>query len=384
MATKNKIKVLFVAGMYPNPSFPQKGVFCHEQVKALKILGVDVDVVVPYTFYDKVIKTETWVFEGVKIRYISYFKVPGTFRFEKTGYALFRALDKKIDLKAYDVYHADAALPTGQAMMLASKKYNIPYVVHGHGLDVFLDVSYKEKKNCKKIADESVKIYKNSNAVIGVSQKVINNVLKKADINEKAYVAYNGVDVSLFRPYEHTNKKIIISSIGNLIPLKGHKYLLEAVAMFNEKFPDEVLLRVAGKGYLEEELKKLADQLNISEIVSFIGYIPYEKVIDEMRNSDIFILPSYYEALGCVYLEAMACGIPVVGCKNNGIDEIIENKHDGYLVDEKDAKQLLDILELLRDENIRKSIGENARRKAEQYTWIHSAESVKRVYENIV
>ena len=64
------MKVLYISGMYPTPDYPQKGIFCHEQVKALKQIGVDVDVVVPMTIYDKEYKKRTWncvlsiVFEG--------------------------------------------------------------------------------------------------------------------------------------------------------------------------------------------------------------------------------------------------------------------------------------------------------------------------------
>ena len=59
------MKVLYISGMYPTPDYPQKGIFCHEQVKALKQIGVDVDVVVPMTIYDKEYKKRTWNYEGV-------------------------------------------------------------------------------------------------------------------------------------------------------------------------------------------------------------------------------------------------------------------------------------------------------------------------------
>lgn len=67
------MKVLYISGMYPTPDYPQKGIFCHEQVKALKQIGVDVDVVVPMTIYDKEYKQAIWEYEGVKIRYDKFF-----------------------------------------------------------------------------------------------------------------------------------------------------------------------------------------------------------------------------------------------------------------------------------------------------------------------
>ena len=131
------MKVLYLTGMYPTPAYPQKGIFCHEQVKALKNLGIEVTVVVPLTFYDREVKVKEWDYEGVHIRYVRFFKLPRAYDFHRTGKALFRRLDKALDLKAFDIYHADSPLPTGSAVAYASKKYGVPFIVHGHGLDVF-------------------------------------------------------------------------------------------------------------------------------------------------------------------------------------------------------------------------------------------------------
>lgn len=384
MATTKKIRVLFVAGMYPTPKFPQKGIFCHEQVKALIKSGVQVDVAVPYTFYDREVEQKEWNHEGVPIKYVCYFKIPGTIGFQKIGYALSKLLDKSFDIKSYDLIHADAALPTGQAAMILSKKYGVPYVVHGHGLDVFLDVSYKEKSNCNKIVEAGIEVYKNSNAVIGVSQKVIDNILLRLDIKGKAYVAYNGVDIDTFFPSQHNNDKLVISVIGNLIPLKGHQYLIDAVSRFNQEYPGEVSVKIIGRGPLEEEIKNQVKELELSDIIEFMGYIPYEQVANELQKSDVFILPSYYEALGCVYLESMACGLPAVGCIHNGIDEIIQDGVNGYLVEEKSAQSIYEKLILLRDKAVRKQIGRNARETVQHYTWNDSAAAVKKVYQEIV
>ncbi len=378
------MRVLYVSGMYPTPAFPQKGIFSHEQVKALKKRGVDIDVVVPYTFYDREIKSEYWEYEGVNIRYIKYFKIPGTADFHRSGKALFHSLNRKLDLKSYDIYHADAALPVGQAVMYAAKKYNKKYIIHGHGLDVFLDVSYKDKKNCKKIVDASKEVYANADAFIGVSQKVVDNVTQRVDMGSRTYVAYNGVDVESFHPEIHKNDKIKIISVGNLIPLKGHDYTLRALKVLNGKYPDKFSMKLLGRGYLEQELKALSVKLGIADIVEFEGYIPYAELACDIRKGDIFILPSYYEALGCVYLEAMASGLPTIGCKNNGIDEIIEDGVDGFLIDVKNVDQIVESVEKLMDKEVRSNMAEKARQKVESsYTWYDSAKCVADIYERV-
>lgn len=376
------MKVLYVSGMYPTPVYPQKGIFCHEQVKALKKEGIDVTVVVPVTFYDREVKVKKWEYQGVEINYVKFFKLPGTRGFHKIGNAFFRSLKRRINLKEFDVYHADAPLPAGVALMKASEKYGIPFVVHGHGLDVFFDESYKDAKNCDKIAKICKTVYERASAVIGVSQKVVDKIATRVDVSNKGFVAYNGVDVDKFKPLENNEvKDLTICSIGNLIPLKGHKYLLQAIKIASEKGVNNIKCVIAGRGYLEQELKDLAKSLEIEDKVEFTGYIPYEEIIALLQNSNAFILPSYYEALGCVYLEAMACGVASMGCYENGIDEVIENGVDGYLVENKNVEQIVDCIVELSDKEKRKELGINARKKvAEKYTWQNSAEKLISIY----
>ncbi len=380
------MKVLYISGMYPNPTYPQKGIFCHEQVKALKQIGVDVDVVVPMTVYDKEYTTKTWEYQGVIIRYIRYIKYPGVKFFEHIGKSLFFSLTHSdIDFTKYDVIHADAPLPAGDAAKRISKKFNIPYVVHGHGLDVFSEESYKDAKNCKAIVDVCVKAYNDANAVIGVSQKVVDRIQRRIDVSGKSYVAYNGVDTDSFFPIEHHNDKLCITSIGNLIPLKGHEYTLRAVKALVDKGYTNIEFKLAGRGYLEENLKKLTSELKLDDYVSFMGYIPYDKVTELLQNSDIFVLPSYYEALGCVYLEAMACGVPAVGCYENGIDEVITNRKNGYLVHGKSTEEIVRVLiEYINEENKSLISKQAIITVKEHYKWTDSALTLKEIYGRIL
>lgn len=353
----------------------------------MKKCGVDVDVVVPMTVYDREHTAKVWEYEGVTIRYIRYFKLPGVTLFEKIGQFLYHALlHAEIDFKQYDVIHADAPLPSGYAAMRASKKYGKPFVVHGHGLDVFLDGSYAGVKNCDKIASVCALVYEEADAVIGVSQKVLDKIQARVDVAQKAYVAYNGVDVEKFHPITKEKRdKLTITSIGNLIPLKGHEYTLHAVKALVEKGYKGIELIIAGRGEQEAFLKQLTAELRLEDHVRFAGYIPYMDIARLLQNADAFVLPSYYEALGCVYLEAMACGIPVVGCKGNGIDEVITHGETGYLIENKSQEQLSACIERLFDEDERHRIGENARNAVvKQYQWKHSADAVKAVYERCV
>lgn len=380
------MKVLYISGMYPNPTYPQKGIFCHEQVKALKKTGVDVDVIVPMTIYDKEYTADVWEYEGVSIRYLRYFKLPGVRRFENIGKHLYHALMRaKIDFTQYDVLHADAPLPTGDAMRLISKKYGIPFVVHGHGLDVFMDVDYSGAANCDKILKKCEEVYESADAITGVSQKVLDNISVRLDVKGKSFVVYNGVDTARFFPSNKSNELLEIISVGNLIELKGHDITLRAVAKVVEQGCEQLHLTIYGRGEKEEELKKLAAKLGLEKYVTFEGYVPYEEVATKMREADLFVLPSWYEALGCVYLEAMASGTAAVGCYENGIDEVIQNGQNSYLVRPHNVDDVVKILlyayEHKSEEEFQR-VARNARKSAEEdFSWKCSAKSLVKVYE---
>lgn len=380
------MKVLYISGMYPTPDYPQKGIFCHEQVKALKQIGVDVDVVVPMTIYDKEYKKRTWNYEGVEIQYIRFFKFPGVKRYEQIGRSLYVSLLLSgINFRKYDIIHADAPLPAGDAALRLSNKYGIPFIVHGHGLDVFFDESYKDAPNCQRIVEVCKKVYKQAEAVLGVSQKVLDCIQKRIDIREKGKVVYNGVDIDKFYPTDKKSEEKYILATGNLIALKGHDDTIKAFAELKKAGIVDIRLKIAGRGPLEKELKELTKKLGIIESVDFLGYVSYEKVAELMRNAFLFCLPSWYEALGCVYLEAMASGVPTIGCYDNGIDEIIKDSVNGYLVHGRSHHEIYDKMMLLLEGNNYSIISENARRTIEDhYTWSDSARRLKHIYTHVM
>jgi hypothetical protein len=380
------MKVLYISGMYPTPTYPQKGIFCHEQVKALKKMGISVDVVVPMTVYDKEYTTKVWNYEGVHIQYVRFLKFPGTKGFEHIGASLYQTLiHSNIDFKQYDVLHADAPLPAGDAARRISKKYGIPFVVHGHGLDVFLEESYASLKNCNKISEACQTVYKTADAVAGVSQKVLDKIQSKVDISRKSYVVYNGVDVDKFVPVEHSNEILTITSIGNLIPLKGHDYTIKAVKALVDQGYTNIKLIIAGRGELENDLKQLVQSLELDHYVEFTGYIPYDDIVKLLQNSDIFVLPSWYEALGCVYLEAMACGVPAVGCYGNGIDEVITDGEDGYLIECRNVEQIVDKLKNFIENDDSVIMGKKARLTVSKYfKWEDSAFRLNEMYGELI
>jgi glycosyltransferase involved in cell wall biosynthesis len=218
--------------------------------------------------------------------------------------------------------------------------------------------------------------------VICVSEHVREQVLQGMGRACRTSVVYNGVDTELFSPgQEPASTAPVILSVGNLIPIKGQDLIIRAVASLTSEFP-AISLEIIGEGPERSRLENLASTLGIAERVRFFGRQSRQEVAAAMRRCTVFALPSRYEGLGCVYLEAMSTGKPVIGCRGQGIAEIVQQGSNGFLVGPDNDKELnLALAMLLRDENRRRNLGGAARDTiVERYTLSQQAENLARIY----
>ena len=133
-------------------------------------------------------------------------------------------------------------------------------------------------------------------------------------------------------------------------------------------------------------LRALAEKLDIKSRVLFLGRCSRQEVADKMRQCSVFVLPSRYEALGCVYLEAMACGKATIGCHGQGISEIIRHGENGWLIKPESLAELVDgLFHLLGNPSLSERLGREGRRTtAEQFTLHHQAEHWLRIYRECI
>jgi glycosyltransferase involved in cell wall biosynthesis len=265
--------------------------------------------------------------------------------------------------------------------MLLSAELGVPYVVSVHGLDVFSNeqIGGRVGEWCSRI---SRRVYSGSRRVICVSELVREKVLSELGSRVRTSVVYNGVDTRVFSPGStSTSETLTVLCVGNLLPIKGHDVLIRAVASIASEFP-KLSLEVVGHGPELSRLQELIRNLGIDGRVRFQGRRPRQYVADAMRHCTVFALPSRYEGLGCVYLEAMSCGKPVVGCRGQGVAEVIRQGSNGYLVGAGNDKELALVLEiLLRDEQRRQNMGRAARDTiVERFTLAQQAETLARIY----
>ena len=344
--------------------------------------GIENSVLAAQPFYRRTLRARQ---SGIPAEWVKYFSLPsgfglptaGAFLFARTV-AQFREFQRSAQV---DLIHAHGPLPCGHAAMLLSGELRIPYVVSVHGLDVFSDEQVKGRAGswCRRI---SQRVYRSSKRVICVSEHVREKVLDGTGSAARTSVVYNGVDPELFSPEaKASDLEALILSVGNLIPIKGHEVLIHSVASLVPEFPT-LALEIIGEGPERSRLEALAVELAIAERVRFQGRQSRANIAERMRHCTVFALPSRYEGLGCVYLEAMSTEKPVVGCRGQGIAEVIQQGSNGFLVGPDNEKELSLVLGmLLRDETKRRNLGRAARDTiVDGFTLELQAERLARIY----
>ena len=376
------LRVLTLTPFYPNSGNPTEGCFIAEVLAPLKRLGITNHVIAVRPFYrgrSRAVDSET------PCRWERYFSFPGNLGLPSAGRFLAANLATSIRRShrenPFDLIHAHAALPCGDAAARLSAALEIPFVVSVHGLDVFSERQAGRVLGnwCRRA---SARIYREAQTVICISEKVRER-LRDAPSNTK--VIYNGVNASIFSPGEEQKAPLVVLSVGNLIPIKGYALLLRAFARMLPFVPG-CELEIIGEGPERSALVRLSEQLGISACVRFLGRKSRVYVSRAMQRCAVFALPSEYEGLGCVYLEAMASGKPAIACEGQGIDEIIEHGSSGWLVPPRGEAQLSDALRiLLQNQDFRSRLGNAARNAVlQRHTLNHQAEQLAQLYRECV
>jgi teichuronic acid biosynthesis glycosyltransferase TuaC len=380
------LHVLTLTPFYPSDNDDAAGCFVAEPLSALTNIGITNTVFAVQPFYRQKHHVRP---SSISTHWIRYFSLPSALGLPTAGAFLFARIVARVRELQHshpiDLIHAHAPLPCGHAAMLLSRELAIPYVVSVHGLDAYSTQQVKGRSQlwCRRITQ---RVYRSSRRVICISEHVREQVLEGAGQSCRTSVVYNGVDLQLFSPgKEPASNQPKIVSVGNLIPIKGHEPLIRAVAALTVEFP-ALSLEIIGEGPERERLELLTSKLNIRDRVKFPGRRSRSEVAAAVQACTLFALPSRYEGLGCVYLEAMSVGKAVIGCREQGIAEVIQHGTNGFLVGPDNERELtLALAMLLRDETRRRNIERAARDTIlERFTLPQQAEQLARIYRECV
>jgi len=380
---RDRLHVVTLTPFYPCAGDDAFGCFVAEPLPYLAPHGIETSTFAVRPFYRSHFHVHV---AAPPATWCSFASFPGPLGLASAGRFLFlRLLADLRDLhrrSRIDLIHAHSALPCGRAAMLLARALNIPFVVSVHGVDAFStrQVEGRAGNRCRLVSDE---IYRAAQCVICVSEHVRKQVLTGVSGPVNTAVIYNGADEVLFSPSPTPAEGLTVVSVGDVIPSKGQELVLRAVASLREQFP-ELSYEIIGDGPSLLSLKQLAIQLNMKGRVRFLGRCSRTEVAQALRRCAVFALPSTYEGLGCAYLEAMATAKPAIGCRGQGIEEIIRHGVNGFLVDGTNMAEMAGVLrQLLADCTLRENIGRAARHTLlDRFTLAHQAEHLNQVYRN--
>lgn len=358
------IHVLTLTPFFPTDRDPIEGSFVAEPLEGISDFNISSTVIAAKPGAFGTFKDSEHGPNAIRIKHP---QLPGRSGYGSWGLLLYARLahlvrrlhrDRHIDL-----IHAQVALPCGYAAALLARQLGIPFVVTIHGLDVFS--TGREHGLLRWWVDRSSRfVYRKAAMNICVSEAVRRNLVDVMGSLAKTTVIYNGVDTSLFKPapHNHEDSTTTILSVGRMVPDKGHELVLRAFAALAPNFPD-LRYKTIDDGPERSRLLALARELKIDERVEFLERQSRAVVAEAMQQCSVFALPSRDEAMGCVYLEAMASAKPIIGCRGQGIEDIVRHGENGWLIQPGNLDDLTGVLnDLLKDQALRKRIGLEARK----------------------
>jgi teichuronic acid biosynthesis glycosyltransferase TuaC len=382
----SNLHVLTLTPFFPSDRNEVHGCFVAEPIAQFHYFGVDSTVIAVSQIY----RARKHSIPSAAGEWVRFPQIPGTFGLPSAGQLLYARLLLRIrelhKTKPIDIIHAHGAMPCGHAAALLARHLEIPFVVTVHGLDVFntcaragIPAAWRHKV--------SAEVYAAARNVICISGKV-QEVLKAGALpHTSSTVVYNGVDANLFSPCPHNvprlNPEVLI--VGTLLQSKGHELVLRALIQIKPSFPT-IQCRIIGEGPDRTRFESLVNELGIGQLVQFVGRQSRSQVAEAMRRCSVFALPSRNEGLGCVFLEAMACGKPVIGCRGQGIDGVIEQGGNGFLIPADGLQELVQELSaLLRSPEMRERVGTAARQTIlKEFTLSHQAQQLIAVYRQAI
>ncbi|MCD6418950.1 glycosyltransferase family 4 protein [bacterium] len=274
------------------------------------------------------------------------------------------------------------AVPMWWYNSLRTKKEKIPYIIMVHGLDAFESRMFNRWMMRR--------VLNGADFVVSGAKNVAQIIRREHRYSPEIPIIHCGVDVNIFKPmsieaeffekYKIPRDRKIVLSLGRLVPRKGFDNVIRALPII-EKQVSNFMHIIAGRGKYEKYLKNLAEEIGVSDRVKFVGFVPDEDVPKFFNIADVFAMPSReigtdIEGFGITYLEANACGKPVVAGNSGGVPDAVEDGVNGLLVPPEDVKKIADaITKFLVDENFARKIGKKGfERVHSNFLWSMTAE----------
>lgn len=373
-------RALWISDYFPRPHEMTTGTWALETAVSLREAGLPVVVLAPTPWIPRPIAPRglrewsrvpaRWEIRGVPIYYPRCPHYPSR-RVREGLYRRFpffdttllwpwvrRAAERMMRDHPFDVVHANFLFPSGYLGMKLKERYGTPLVVHERSvqrLGMARD-NPRRRKAYRRILRASDAVVTENRAMAGELRRM-EPELREPRVYKQPGMHPEAVgELVRERPEAYRDRPVVLS-VGALSERKGHAVLLRALAEVVPDFP-RLACRIVGEGPERPRLERLVQELGLERVVELAGRRPHAEVLGEMSWCDVFALPSWGEAGGTVYGEAMQFGKPIIGCRGEGIAEVVEDGVDGLLVPPRDAPSLAGALRtLLADPSRRARMG---------------------------
>jgi glycosyltransferase involved in cell wall biosynthesis len=357
------LNVFVIPSWYPSQELPIDGIFLRDQTVALAELRPDWKIGVSVWTQSEgaawVTHPRSWlrslrvttVGRGPRIRRVTRNLVE--FRRPTLSWthlalagnrgAVLRANRSNLELAraefgAIDLIHAHVSYPAGWVAMRLSAETGIPYVLTEH-TGAFPPTEF--------VADGKLSPLVRDPLANAAKRIAVSDALRR-DIEHYGFdsieVVPNPVDETSFSPDGSPGRsEFVFFTLASLLPMKGIDDLLDAIALLR---PVEARFRIGGDGPERRRLREHARALGVEGNVEWLGRLTRPQALEEYRGCDAFVLPSRIESFGVVYVEAIACGKPIIATRCGGPESIV-TRENGILVDPRDSEGLAEALQTM-------------------------------------
>ncbi|MFA5029352.1 MAG: glycosyltransferase family 4 protein [Patescibacteria group bacterium] len=181
-------------------------------------------------------------------------------------------------------------------------------------------------------------------------------------------------------------KRVI--TVSRLVKKNGLEDLVKAMELVNKDYDKPVVLKIIGDGELKYKLEKAVNYSKIKDKIAFLGKINNEKVYEYLAQADIFVRPSLSEGLGNAFLEAMACGVPVIATPVGGIPDFLKDGETGWFCEVRNPKSIAEKIKYIFDEENKEEVDrvvKSAKKMVEEnYNWEKISLDLKKIFNHLI
>ncbi len=388
-----EMRILTLTSLFPNAAMPRHGVFVRERLHQLVTRHhVECSIIAPVPWFPLARTASQFHRASVRIprseqqnefrvdhpRFLAVPLIGRVLNPLAYAYSVMRWLSVS-DVPEFDLIDAHYAFPDGVAAVLLAHRLNKPVVVTVRGSDINL---HSEEFGSRWWLRRALV---RCGAVVAVSHALAEKVrMLEPRIANRVCVVPNGVDQGVFRVLGERDairsrmrlSGLVLISIGNLVELKGHHQVIEALELLTS-----ATLIIIGDGPQQRALREKAQACGVANRVRFIGNVSQHDLVDYYNAGDVLVNASSSEGLPNVVLESLACGTPVVATRVGGLPEVVRSDAGGVLIDRRDPTAIA--------EGVRAVVGAKRSRDAvrgeiEKFDWARTSDNLFQLFNRLI